>query len=161
MKTPHELAQRYPYMFAGKNLGNAVARGWLPLFSKLCEQIDTLLGDDKMGFHWVQCKEKFGSARFYWKTDRHSGVRVDLFGDDGVLSLATKAADVKLSEIQGLVTAAERETQKVCIVCGLAPAKASAEGGHYLVLCEAHALARQRGTEHLPSPWFEAAENLP
>lgn len=63
MNTPKELQARFPYMFEGDNIGIDIARGWMLGFQKLCEQIDELLGADKRGFHWTQCKEKFGSAR--------------------------------------------------------------------------------------------------
>jgi len=49
-------------------------RGWLPLTTHLCGQVDRLLGPDKDAFHWVQFKEKLGSARFYgrWLRQPHN-----------------------------------------------------------------------------------------
>ncbi len=49
-------------------------RGWLPLTNHLCGQVDRLLGPDKDAFHWVQFKEKLGSARFHgrWLRQPHN-----------------------------------------------------------------------------------------
>lgn len=166
-KTPKELAKRYPYMFEGKNLGLGIARGWMPLFETLCQQIDSVLGNDKLGFHWVQIKEKFGSARFYWETDQHAPIRMDIFGSGGVVSLQPKIEEpdqerrTALSAISELVFAAEKETKKACIVCGQQPAKATAQGGYVLVLCEQHAQAWSQDTDLQPSPWFDAKDELP
>jgi hypothetical protein len=154
-------------MFEGRNIGLSIARGWLPLFETLCEQIDTVLGADKLGFHWVQCKEKFGSARFYWETEQHAPIWVDAIQADGVLSLVTAPHEtkhpdsVKLGKIHQLVSTAQGQTQKICIVCGIGPAKSTLQKGYYLVLCEDHADAWQRGRALRPSPWFDPSDDLP
>lgn len=63
MTTPKEIETMYPYMFKGKNIGISIPKGWILLFKDLCDEIDRILGADRQGFHWSQCKEKFGSAR--------------------------------------------------------------------------------------------------
>jgi hypothetical protein len=50
--TPHHQ-ERYPYMFARKNMGIFIPTGWRPIFEKLCEDIDALLGQDKRGFQFM------------------------------------------------------------------------------------------------------------
>ena len=61
-------------------MGIFIPTGWRSIFEKLCEDIDALLGLDKRGFHFIQCKEKFGSARWYWGMRKvKRPVRVDIF----------------------------------------------------------------------------------
>jgi hypothetical protein len=69
LEAPRDLETRLPYMFQGNHLGIGICKGWYPIFSKLCQEIDLVMGDNKQGFHWVQVKEKFGAARFYWELD--------------------------------------------------------------------------------------------
>lgn len=122
MSHVNDLIKRFPYMFSGRNIGLDVAEGWGEVFTKLCEDIDTLLGDDKRGFHWLQLKEKFGSARFYHQHDS---------GDDEVYW--------KLDELIGT---AEDKTSSMCYYCGQ-PGEADTQLGWVLVLCKEHAAARK------------------
>lgn len=57
MTTQRQVQARYPYMFVGRHLGISIARGWIRIFAKLCNDVDELLGSDKRGFHWRQCTE--------------------------------------------------------------------------------------------------------
>lgn len=50
------LKARFSYMFDSPSSGIDIYRGWLADFASACEQIDALLGDDKRGFHFTQCK---------------------------------------------------------------------------------------------------------
>ena len=43
MNNPKQLKARFPYQFAGKNIGLSISRGWSPLFEKLFSDIDHLL----------------------------------------------------------------------------------------------------------------------
>ena len=94
MITPKQLQQRFAYMFEGGNIGISIPKGWMPEFAKLCEQIDELLGDDKDGFHWRQCKEKFGSARWYWtiKGARKQALQIDIISGMQAVSTALKSS---------------------------------------------------------------------
>ena len=94
MITPKQLQQRFAYMFEGGNIGMSIPKGWMPEFAKLCEQIDELLGDDKDGFHWRQCKEKFGSARWYWtiKGERKQALQIDIISGMQAVSTALKSS---------------------------------------------------------------------
>lgn len=158
-----QLKSRFPYLFEGKNIGLEIPRGWLPLFAKLCQDIDTLLGANKRGFHWIQLKEKFGSARFYWGMNAvKPAIRLDLISPVGVVSHATQAKARKadqqmlIDRLHELVHAAEEETTHSCIVCG-APAANDRGDGWYLVLCPEH--VRMRKAKCLPAMWFEGDEN--
>ena len=103
-------------------------------FEKLCEDIDTLLGDDKRKFHWTQLKEKFGSARFHW----------------AVVNARTPPELQKT--ISALVGAAQAKTQHMCVVCGQL-GQIDYSQPHMLMLCDEH--VRQRSENKLPNFWCE------
>lgn len=128
-----ELMQRFPYQFEGNNIGIGIARGWNALFTKLCEDVDAITNDDPRGlhygFHWVQVKEKFGTARLHWAI---SGPR-------------ERCID--------LVQAAQRQIGEICIICGATPANIDHTGGYLLNLCEYHAKQRKADPKSLESPW--------
>jgi hypothetical protein len=157
------LKARHPYMFAGENIGLSFHRGWFPVFAQLCEDIAALLGPDKRGFHWVQLKEKFGSARYYWEMDQHEpNLRLDLIGPNGVTSLRLSdlqepgTAQPSLARrIDELVRAAEDATRSMCIVCGQ-PATLNHDQAWILALCVHHAGQRRLGK--LEPAWFPDEE---
>ncbi|MDD2881098.1 MAG: hypothetical protein PHQ58_11730 [Rhodoferax sp.] len=151
MKTLKEIKQLYPYQFKGKNLGFSIANGWLPEFSELCKKIDSLLGENKRGFHWIQLKEKFGSARYYWSIKgKQDSVRVDLISTKKVVSYETSPPSSKgqpqalFDQISELIDAAEGKTRGHCIVCG-APGKIDQHEGYVLMLCDMHAKLQAGG----------------
>lgn len=151
MKKLKEIKQLYPYQFCGENIGLSIANGWLPQFAELCKSVDELLGENKRGFHWVQLKEKFGSARYYWSIKgRHDSVRVDLISSKKVISLATSPSVSKsqpqalFDQLSEMISAAEAKTHGHCIVCG-APGKVDQREGYVLVLCDKHAKQRAGG----------------
>lgn len=118
------IQEQFPYQFSSdRSLGFAIPFGWIPGFYQLCTEIDKLLGDNKHGFSWVQVKEKFGSARYYWEMK-------------GKGPLRTQIAKMTLD--------AENATTDQCAVCGNRGSTDST-GGWLLVLCEDHALQRQTG----------------
>jgi hypothetical protein len=160
---PKHLKARYRYMFNGENIGLSFHSGWFALFAQLCDDIDALLGQDKRGFHWVQLKEKFGSARYYWEMDQHEpNLRLDLIGPNAVTSLTMSdlqepgAAEPSLARcIDELVHAAEIATRSKCIVCGR-PATLNQDQPWILVLCAHH--AKQRRLGKLEPAWFPEEE---
>jgi hypothetical protein len=164
MNPQKELEARFPYMFQGKHIGISVARGWLPMFSKLCEAIDNELGDDKQGFHWRQVKEKFGSGRFYFQFGRtKQTMQMDLFDSEGGLSFKAeekprkpKSAKQEVQKRIGeMIHKAEAHTNQICIVCGKEAADRDSTGGYLLVLCESHIKQRHEGPDCLDSPWYD------
>ncbi|MDD2882496.1 MAG: hypothetical protein PHQ58_18910 [Rhodoferax sp.] len=163
MNTPKQLYARFPYMFAGKDLGITLYKGWFLLFAKLCQDIDDVLGADKRNFHWAQVKEKFGAARWYFSMQNmHATVAVNEIGSDGVVTslYRTLVRDVESisSHVSRLVHAAETLTHATCIVCG-EPGKLDSHGGYILVLCVKH--ARQRiGGGSLPQYLFDEADQV-
>jgi len=144
------VKERFPYMFAGDYIGLSMTHGWEPMFVKLCEDIDALLGDDKRKFHWTQLKEKFGSARFHWSMD-NARIASDLINPER-LAIAKQAATSLREKIALLVGEAQAKTQHMCVVCGQ-PGKVDPAGIHMLVLCDEH--IRQREADKLPKFWCE------
>lgn len=128
----NELIQRFPYQFKD-NIGICIARGWDPLFTKLCEDIDAVTNDDPhglhYGFHWTQVKEKFGTARLYWAI---AGPR---------------------ERCNALINVAQNQIDEICIICGTEPATIDYRGGYLLNLCEHHTKQRKADPESLESPW--------
>jgi hypothetical protein len=155
---PKQLKVRFSYMFAGKNLGILFVRGWQPVFSQLCEEIDGMLGEDKRGFHWTQVKEKFGSARFYYSLGGQSQLRLDLQTPKGLISLvagddepegdAMPASDKQLKDLRARINdrvrAAEEQTMTRCVVCGAAASRRNLSG-YLLVLCKEHERGARKG----------------
>lgn len=158
MTTQNQVQARYPYMFAGKHIGISIERGWIEIFAKLCDDIDELLGSDKRGFHWTQCKEKFGSARWYWALSGITpSLRIDLIAPGGVLAYATAPKSSKpqdaafFSQLSGLIEAAVSKTTRSCAACGK-QGKNDRGDGWYLVLCPEH--TQMRAENRLPPIWF-------
>lgn len=110
-----DLKARYPYQFQGEAIGLELPPGWLPIFSRLCEDIDaTLTKEEKQTFYWVQLKEKFGTARFYCEMgEAKDSLRPEIRG--AVLSFRPIAANEK---IRDLIAEAEAATGDICQKCG-------------------------------------------
>lgn len=121
------IQEQFPYQFSSdRSLGFAIPFGWIPSFYQLCIEIDRLLGDNKQGFSWVQLKEKFGSARYYWEIKgmiKNNPLR---------------------TQLGKLILDAENATADQCAVCGN-KGFTDSTGGWLLVLCKDHALQRQTG----------------
>ena len=153
MKNPINLQERFPDMLSGKQLSLSIAKGWESLFEKLCIDIDAQLGSDKRGFHWVQLKEKFGSARFYWEMQGEpQALRIDEIDKLGAVKTLL-ARDVKdesnptlQEQISALVDAAADKTPRMCIACGQ-PGRGHADRGWLLILCEEHIKQREAGID--------------
>jgi hypothetical protein len=159
MTTQKQVEACYPYMFSGKHIGISIPRGWIEIFAALCGEIDALLCDNQHGFHWTQCKEKFGSARWYWAmAGVQSALRMDLIAPDCVACLTKPAKSRKpegaplVERLSALVRAGEQKTTHSCIVCGQ-PAVNDHGNGWYLTLCPEH--ANERAAGHLPPIYFE------
>jgi hypothetical protein len=143
------LQTRYPYMFANLVSGPYIARGWYPVFEELCEAVDQVLGADKHGFHWIQIKEKFGTARLYFAMDGHSPHFLDLLaGQDHTTPRDPQDPDEQLAsvsqQLSALIEAAMLRTHSLCILCG-APGKLDEHDGYWLTVCPQHAKDRLTG----------------
>ena len=143
-----ELVARFPYMFAGNNIGLSFYKGWFGLFAEMCEDVDAALGSDKRGFKFSQIKEKFGSARFYWTMNREpedgpTQVKVNVFTESGqVVHLSRNKtlenATTLPQRVAAIIDAAELETEHHCIACGKHGERANRQG-YVLVVCPEHA----------------------
>ena len=165
MKNPKELQARFPYMFAGRNIGISISKGWFSLFASLCQEIDAQLGADKRDFHWLQAKEKFGAARWYWNmSGQSSGLSIKLFDHAGEVTTLLntrleKPANTLAARIHILIEAAQAKTHSRCIVCG-DTGRHDNQAVDALVLCDKHAEMRKTGgDEGLPPFWFNFLDN--
>ena len=132
----------------------------MSLFAQLCDDIDEELGADKRRFRWVQLKQKYGSAHFYYRMEGVLGAEE---GEGGLSHLSAKEIDERnrrladpneialRQRIEVLKQKAEARTQTACIVCGKL-GEVDRRKGIYLVACPEH--ARQRQGEGMESPWF-------
>ncbi len=158
-----DLQSRYPYQFQDPELGIAMAKGWVVVFTQLCADVDQVLGQDQRGFHWSQVKEKFGSARFYFQfKGRKPDLRLDIQMPGGVLSQVVpferrirtdqdRSFEQVNTEIRRLAMQAEMATRLVCLVCGKEGSQ-DVDVGYSLVLCPEHRAQRQQPSG-LPDFW--------
>ncbi|MGJ7511304.1 hypothetical protein [Variovorax sp. GT1P44] len=140
MTSVEQLKARFPYMFEGQAISMEYYDGWLPIFVEACEQIDKVLGENKRGFFWRQVKEKYGSARFYFRLGTSKRLVIDLSDGEGghsVFKKATKKGDSVADRIDAILDQAEAKTCTTCMVCG-APAETKPYDGYYLTVCAAH-----------------------
>lgn len=148
------LKARFPYQFEGGRLEIYVGAGWADIFTKLCEDVDQLLGADKRGFHWDQVKEKYGSARFYHQLGSITpDIRLDLHNQSGMASLvmpvesrpgAPHYSEDVMNIVRGLrklVLAAEKQTQHMCAICGQ-PGELDRSQPWVIVVCPEHKALR-------------------
>jgi hypothetical protein len=58
---------QYPYMRSQPNLGLQLPSVWIPVFTQLVVDLDTLLGQDNCGFHWRQMSQEDGKPLWLWR----------------------------------------------------------------------------------------------
>jgi hypothetical protein len=93
-----KIYERYPYQFLDRRL--LISAGWLPLFERLCADIDRVLGSDKHEFQWMDIRQKYGGLRLDWE------MRRDCEKDD------------VSARVFRLITEAEDLSESTCEVCG-------------------------------------------
>lgn len=157
MIVPKQLSEKFPYMFIGHERNYiSIPFGWQSTFIKLCKEIDRVLAADKRDFRFVECKEKFGSARWRWTMkDQIPAIEMSLFSEDGSVAFLSKSTysdqpnDPVFEQIKTFVMAAEVQTHHQCIVCGQPGQDDSgAENNEWiLVLCPDHVRARRSGAK--------------
>ncbi|MBH2018493.1 MAG: hypothetical protein I8H91_02790 [Burkholderiales bacterium] len=111
------LKARCGYMFSKPLLSEDFFKGWFPIFTGLCIEIDRVLGEQRARFRWLQIKEKFGVPRMH-------------FHLEGV-------PDPLWKTLQELVSQAQRESARRCMVCG-EPAHLSQKSAWLVTVCDVH-----------------------
>lgn len=158
------LREAFPYQFSKDHISLEFYRGWMPIVAAVCVQLDRLLGDQRERFHWVQMKEKFGSARLYYAFDGAVALRLDIISPGGVSSLRqSQPALPELNQaVRDLVHAAERATRTACLVCG-APAEIQSYDNYLLNLCSEHQpdKIRRPGDTRWEAVWALATPRVP
>ena len=76
---------RYSYMRSQRNLGLQLPPIWIPVFTQLVVDIDTLLGQDKRGFHWRQMSQEDGKPLWLWRLGEEFYLRTEKTVVNGVL----------------------------------------------------------------------------
>lgn len=143
----NELERRFSYMFAGRQLGIDIYRGWLADFVELCEAIDGILGENKRGFYWRQVKEKYGFARYYFRTDEVHSVRLSMSDGKSVREINTGLEGHEVEQkISKVCHDAEVKSATKCSVCG-EPSSIQNCLGWLLCVCEKH-VPTERGGHH-------------
>jgi hypothetical protein len=135
------LKVKYPYQFARQSLGFHVPEGWQPIFAELCEDIDAVLDEnEKPHFHWVQLKEKFGTARFYAEFHKPDDAPPSMLDGNGLTERFGRLFSLRPipsnEAIRTLIMAAEATTAKVCLKCG--ESGTLRRGGWVRTLCDKH-----------------------
>ena len=143
--TGDQLKQLFPYQFNHPHVTCEFYRGWMPIVSGLCMELDILLGSlgksdqHRKQFQWLQMKEKMGSARLYFTLGDQKITVLDFHYPEGTLShlMLPKSPTDLFGLIHALVQTAQAETKTTCMVCG-GIAKTQSYGGYLQTLCEAH-----------------------
>ena len=138
------LLSRFPYMFplAGADRCRAYIffRGWMPTFSSLCEQIDSILADDKRDFAWQRIREKFGAPSLSYKMSGRARHVIHAHRPTEVRRIdcaPSNAFEPLAVAIQEAVLVAEVVLRETCVVCA-APSMITNAGGAWASLCAAH-----------------------
>jgi hypothetical protein len=151
----NELRSRYPYQFSGPWLEIEVAKGWFALFAQLCADVDQALGADTYGFYWSQIKEKFGSARFYYRFGEREPVPSDYRPDRD----HSRNYQQVIMAVSDLTEQAEEATLSTCLACGKTGRRDST-GGYLLVLCLEHRAKRWRSADGSPLIEWETLDGV-
>lgn len=136
------LQARFPYMFnSSHNIGCAFHRGWMPILAGLCVEIEYVLGARRDAFRWVQIKQKFGMARFYYFLSDFSDSHVNLGNPSGradvIAQVETDRVTAVRQAIFDLVEEGSEEIERSCMICG-AQAEPRAYDKCILNLCADH-----------------------
>lgn len=100
--------------------GLEINNGWYDILEKLCDKICKTLKTYSLPqdtFILMQCKQKFGKLRVYWKlSGEKSSVIIDFIGQ-GTVDFNDYSSPVK-KEIKEIIDKACKEASKTCEFCG-------------------------------------------
>lgn len=155
------LRARYPYMFKGQHIGLTFYRGWTPVLVRTCEQIDGILGANRLGFRWVELGSDRGGGLFVYLLGEDRQFVVGLHGESRRAMMVTTydvAGDVT-TKMDRIVLEAERVAGTACMVCG-GRAERALHFGVEVTLCASHSpeSLNSQGEEGLEGLWREAIE---
>ena len=127
------LVDRFPRLFHGKppEVPSSIPSGWVPLVTRLLEDIDAMLDDAQAKrFRVLQIKEKFAGLSGYWTLGPQTTTVVDLIGLGEVQRLRIKPhKPTELFErVSVRVRAAETASRQLCQRCGADGGSAGGRG---------------------------------
>lgn len=174
LKTPRELQLAYPHQFEKLMPYSYVPTGWISVFAELCQAVQTIADEAKMAPpQWRQCKEKFGSARWYFDLVGHrsqavrlsvsqpaaDGLRLDVIEEFTLTSTKIRKPRITKKELAAQLICTGIEASQslcghLCEVCG-ADGEIASRGGWYRCLC-----ARHGALKSPPSSSFDEADQF-
>jgi hypothetical protein len=81
---------KYRYMFRHSNARIEVLSCCFSVFSKLCQEIDEVLGDDKRGFEWTTISDDNGTPVWHWRLCESLDLKLAAFVSDQSLRVVLK-----------------------------------------------------------------------
>ena len=123
-----KIRSTHPFQFSSPHLAIGPLLGWLPIFSRLCSDIEHLQNGGKTFIRWTQVKEKTGSLRARFRV-------MPLLEEGEWQNLRNTAFE--------LCERALNESMTTCEICS-APVEPGLEPTGHMVLCRQHSMARQK-----------------
>ncbi len=123
-----KIRSTHPFQFSGPNLAIGPLLGWLPIFSRLCSDIENLQKGGGNLIRWTQVKEKTGSLRARFRV-------MPLLEEREWQNLRNAAFE--------LCERALNESMTTCEICS-APVEPGLKPTGHMVLCRQHSMARQK-----------------
>ena len=127
------LIDQFPRLFHDKppEVASSVPRGWVPLVTRLLQDIDAMLDDEQAKrFHVLQVKEKFASLSVYWKLAGQTTTVIDVTSPVGVERVRIKPRNTSelFEQVSARVRVAEGDSRSICQRCGAEGTKAGGRG---------------------------------
>jgi len=153
------MCELYPIMFKERNLpmnqtcmcwGFNIGRGWQWILANLCEQLEFINKETGINVVFEQIKEKFGGARFYFRTelDESCGIKYAQYQEKAVFWR---------NIISLMINSAEESCDYYCAGCGETKHDMITIGGWVFDLCE-KCLEKDKNRREGLKAWREKKE---
>lgn len=124
------MCETYPKIFRQRNMpmnqtcmcwGFNIGKGWYAILDNLCEKLDFISKISGVNTIFVQIKEKFGGARYYYQLE---------------CSKENENTKIYIDIIETLINSAERKSDYACAECGEFRDKMISVGGWVYDVCK-------------------------